>query len=315
MEVDRVVFLSGRLYAPGCTKFTEESVGLLCGDRAFLLWSETDGWDYDDHWFGCLACSPEMLSVRRRILDLPKMKAERTFQHNHHKTGMRLSCGGKYFYLATNYFHEITLSLTDEKINSHKALFAFDSSEHLAFLQGDEEIVLSTKTECEKRTAMPEYYQPECLPGCGAFPIVGDAEASLAGELESLWIKDDDGFWWATPGSCDCSAVLLKSKDRDDYYWIEAQNSHLKIVSVPDPVSACALCRKLVLPECGAVLRRIRFEDGEPEALKYRCGDRYIFVTACEDWLIVSLMLFDVFEEDDTPIPGCDDSELAFEES
>lgn len=46
-----------------------------------------------------------------------------------------------------------------------------------------------------------------------------------------------------------------------------------------------------------------------------RCGDRYLFVTACEDWLIVSLMLFDFFEEDDTPIPDFDDSELEFEDN
>lgn len=131
MEIDKVVFLSGRVYDPDCTQYTEESLGLLCGDRAFLLWSETDGWDYDDHWFGCLECSREMLSVRRRVLDLPKMKVERMFQHNHRKTGMRLSCGGKYLYLATNYFHEITVSLTGEKINSHEALFAFNGSEHI----------------------------------------------------------------------------------------------------------------------------------------------------------------------------------------
>ena len=162
---------------------------------------------------------------------------------------------------------------------------------------------------------MPEYYQPKCLPGCGTRLIVSDAEATLAGEPEGLWIRDDDGFWWVTPGSCDCSAVLLKSKDRDGYFWIEAQNSRLKIVSVPDPVSASALCRKLVLSERGAVLRKIRFVDGEPEALKYRCGDRYIFVTACEDWLIVSLGLFDVFEEDDTLVPDDEDSELEFEEN
>lgn len=135
MEVNRVIFPGGIQYAPDCTQFTEESVGLLCGDRAFLLWSETDGGQYDDHWFSCVECSPKMLPERGRYLDLPNMKVERLFQHNHHKTGMRLSCGGKYLYCATDYFNKITLSLTDVKINSHKALFASRNSEHLTFVQ------------------------------------------------------------------------------------------------------------------------------------------------------------------------------------
>ena len=50
--------------------------------------------------------------------------------------------------------------------------------------------------------------------------------------------------------------------------------------------------------------------DGSIKAVKYRFADRYVFLFASEFNLIVTKSVFDMFEEDDTPIPEWDDSVL-----
>lgn len=145
--------------------------------------------------------------------------------------------------------------------------------------------------------------------------IIDDIAGALSGEIEYILFNNDNrDFWMVNEGSCDCGEILIKFKGRPDYYSIESFHECLEIGTVSS-FNPSVYNRRLTPPEDIHVsLTSIRFNGRMPEALKFRYGDRYLFFFGYEDgWVIVSLSQYDIFEEDDTPIPDYDDSVLCFE--
>ncbi len=143
--------------------------------------------------------------------------------------------------------------------------------------------------------------------------LIDDVEGALSGELEYVVIDNDWDFRMLSKQSCEGSSVTLKFMDKPYLLWLEGPYSldMLKVIDC-DPENG----KKLTPPEgTSASLLGIQYLGRYPRALKYRWGDRYLYISAGEELTNVCISKYDLFEGEDTLIPDDDASALEFEEN
>lgn len=131
-EIDSIVLTPGKTYSDSCDRFSEHSVSLICGDKAFLLHRYPEGYSksFEIH---IIKCSLPFVADYKRKIVLSDLKFEKAFLHQHKLSGMRIACGTKYFYLFADQYDELHLKLTEEKITSWQTLTSNRTSEKLMF--------------------------------------------------------------------------------------------------------------------------------------------------------------------------------------
>jgi len=141
--------------------------------------------------------------------------------------------------------------------------------------------------------------------------IIDDLAASLSGEIEYILLCNNQSLWRVNEQSCDVDDILIKFAGRDHLISVDCEDSILAFEHITDYNRETYNIK--VAPANG-VFRFVRADfDGQREAtaLKFRFGDRYLFVTAVDnDYLAVCHSLYDIFEDDNTPMPFVDDSIL-----
>ena len=136
-----------------------------------------------------------------------------------------------------------------------------------------------------------------------------DYKKMLEGEIEYILFYDVD-IWKFNKQSCDCDSVLIKFRNKDQLVRLGTHFEHFNICTVAD-YDAEAYCWKFTPPEnISAKFVNAQYESGAPVDLKFSYGDRYLFFGADEYNIVVLLTLYDNFEEDNTPLPECEDSVL-----
>ena len=142
--------------------------------------------------------------------------------------------------------------------------------------------------------------------------LIDDVEGALSGELEYILIDNDEDFRMLSKESCETESVLLKFKGDPKPLCLEGPYAlEMSKIKQYNPASY----KKLTPSEgTSASLMDVQYLGRYPRALKYRWGNRYLYLTAGEESVVVRLSKNDLFE-DDTPILDDDDSELEFEDS
>ncbi|MCQ2437654.1 MAG: hypothetical protein MJ099_04595 [Clostridia bacterium] len=136
-----------------------------------------------------------------------------------------------------------------------------------------------------------------------------DYKRMLEGEIEYILFYDA-GKWQLNRQSCDCDSVLIKFKNRDKLIQLSSHFEHFNIFAAAD-YDAAAYCWKFTPPEnISSKFVSAQYENGAPIALKFSCGDRYLFFGADEYNIVVLLTQYDNFREDNTPLPEYDDAVL-----
>lgn len=145
--------------------------------------------------------------------------------------------------------------------------------------------------------------------------LTDDLDRVLKGDVLYMVLHRDDVFQF-NEQSCDCSEVIIVMADRilvavHDKSGEDGAIMFSKRAEFKEEFN----CFR-VIPRQGSVFKylKVRYDQGGAvDGVKYQFGDRYIFITATEDGLIVTKSMYDLFEEDDTPMPDWDTSVL-FEE-
>lgn len=131
-KIDDIFLEPGRVYSDTSTQFSEQSVALACGEKAFLLhkYPEDYGNDYE---IRVIKCSIQFIQHYDRKLVLPNVKYQKSFFHQKKQAGIRFSCGPYYFYLIAGGSNALHMKLSEEKITSWKALSTDSSSIEFKF--------------------------------------------------------------------------------------------------------------------------------------------------------------------------------------
>ena len=139
-----------------------------------------------------------------------------------------------------------------------------------------------------------------------------ELENRLSGELQYLAIRSSDVTQYNRQ-SCDCSSVALVYRD----YILLVQRTEngedeppVRIAEIVDFDISEYGCHILPPPE-GTIdfIKVAYFQDGTVEAIKFRYGERYLYIFSGFE-LIVTKSIPDLMEEDDAPLPEVDDSFL-----
>lgn len=141
-----------------------------------------------------------------------------------------------------------------------------------------------------------------------------DLQHVFSGEMESVRFLDNGNLYKVNAQSCDCDRVLIKMKNQETFLSLESAKGVFDIheLSSFDPA---AFSMQHIPPE-DAHISFVRAEVDEYgiEGIKFRYRDRYIFFFADEGgWVITTINQWDLFEDDDAPMPDYDDSVLALE--
>lgn len=146
--------------------------------------------------------------------------------------------------------------------------------------------------------------------------LTDDLDRALKGDVLYMVLHRDDVFQF-NEQSCDCSEVIIVMADRilvavHDKSGEDGEIRFSKRSEFKEEFN----CFR-VIPRQGSVFKylKVRYDQGGAvDGVKYQFGDRYIFISATEDGLIVTKSMYDLFEEDDTPMPDWDTSVLFEEE-
>ncbi len=145
--------------------------------------------------------------------------------------------------------------------------------------------------------------------------LTDDLDRALKGDVLYMVLHRDDVFQF-NEQSCDCSEVIIVMADRILIAMHDKSGEDGAIRFAKRSQFKEELNCFRVIPRQGAAFKylKVRYDQGGAvDGVKYQFGDRYIFITATEDGLIVTKSMYDLFEEDDTPMPDWDTSVL-FEE-
>ncbi len=142
--------------------------------------------------------------------------------------------------------------------------------------------------------------------------MIDDLEKSLAGEVLYMAIEGEDAEQF-NQQSCDCGEVLIVMKDRiltaeHENFGEGGEIGFDELMGFSEEIYNLR-----IIPAQGQKFEfvKVRYaEDGSVDGVKYRFGDRYVFIFASEHDLIVTKSVIDLFEEEDTPIPVSDPSVL-----
>ena len=131
--------------------------------------------------------------------------------------------------------------------------------------------------------------------------------ALLHGEIFSLDFSRA-GFWFVTEASCDCEYALIRLRNQREAILVSAKEDKLILKSV-NSVDESNYSYRFV-PQEPLRFAHLFVDEGKARYLKFRYGDGYLFLTACESWLIICLGQYDITGEENTDIPDYDDTEL-----
>lgn len=144
---------------------------------------------------------------------------------------------------------------------------------------------------------------------------INDLQKIFSEEMEYILFSNNDSLWKANLQSCDCDSVLIKMKNRNELICLECENG---ILTLKETLSYDSdLFNLMHTPPKEAHISFVcaKYNDNGVEGLKFKYCDRYLYFFAEEDgWLIITISMWDIFEEDDTPIPDFDNSDLYLEE-
>ena len=144
---------------------------------------------------------------------------------------------------------------------------------------------------------------------------MNDLQQIFSREIQDVLFLNNDSFWKVNSQSCDCDSALIKMKDCDALIYLECEDGVLVLKEVQS-FDLDTFNLKHTPPEDTHIsFVSAQFNEKGIEGLKFKYGDRYIFFFAEEDWLIITISRCDIFEEDDTPIPDYDDSNLFIEKT
>lgn len=140
-----------------------------------------------------------------------------------------------------------------------------------------------------------------------------DVVGALSGDVESIWVKNDCDFWMVNNQSFDCDEIILKLRDKSFMYLIQSSEGYLDIGYL-NRFNEKMYNRKIILPEKGVSLLHVANEQGIPETLTFRCGDRYLCISGTEDdYVTVCLSRIDLFSNDPYMLTESEDSIIQFE--
>ena len=129
----------------------------------------------------------------------------------------------------------------------------------------------------------------------------------VSGRIASMDLSEK-GFWFATQASCECDHVLIRFVDRTETVLVSAKDCALHV----ELLKTMEQCRYIYrfIPREELAFIRLSYDEGIPACLKLRYGDGYLFISASDDWLIMSVGHYDITGEDATDIPEYEDAEL-----
>ena len=141
-----------------------------------------------------------------------------------------------------------------------------------------------------------------------------DLQQIFSGEMEYVLFLNNGSLWKVNPQSCDCDNVLIKMKNRDALICLECEKGVLALKEVRSFDSDTFNLKHTPPEDAHISFVSAQFNENGVEGLKFKYRDRFMYFFAEEDgWLIITICQWDIFEEDDTPMPDYDDSDLYFE--
>ena len=142
--------------------------------------------------------------------------------------------------------------------------------------------------------------------------ITDDLVGNLSGKVLYMDISHEDLEQYNRQ-SCECYTVMIVYEDRiiEAEHTENGENGAISVNTI-GLYNQEMYDLRINAPADGnfELLKILYAEDGTVDGLKYRYGDRYLFVFASEHNLIVTKSLCDLTEEDDTPVPETEDSVL-----
>ncbi len=139
-----------------------------------------------------------------------------------------------------------------------------------------------------------------------------DLDKTLAGDVLYLAIEGK-GADQINQQSCDCNQLIIVMKDH--ILSLEHQkHGELGAIGIKKITSFSKDTYNLqVVAQSDKPFRFVKVlyhDDRTIDGIKYRYGDRYLFIFSSEYNLIITKSIMDLTEEDDTPIPESDPSVL-----
>ncbi len=139
-----------------------------------------------------------------------------------------------------------------------------------------------------------------------------DLEKVLSGDVLYMAIEKS-GSEQLNQQSCDCNRLMIVMADKilgveHEEHGEDGTIGFERISSFSKEIYSL----RISAPSDG-IFRFVKVfyqEDGAVDGIKYRFGDRYLFIFASEYNLIVTKSIMDLTEEDDTPVPIYDPSIL-----
>ena len=144
-----------------------------------------------------------------------------------------------------------------------------------------------------------------------------DWQRIFSAEIEHILFLNNKNLLKINRQSCDCDRILVKLKGRDDYLSFESDKG-LFVVREIRSYDIHAFNLKHTPPKDANITfvksRVFDDDDFDTEGLKFTYCDRHLYIFTEEDWLIITISISDILEEDDdTPEPGYEDSDLYLE--
>jgi hypothetical protein len=140
--------------------------------------------------------------------------------------------------------------------------------------------------------------------------FIDNLDKNLQGYVEEILIADDDMFWAVNAQSCDANAALLKINGKIVYIVHDGDTIGFDEISEYNPDFYC----HVIKPSQGKsiVFRKVlRNEDGVIEGLEFGWGERYLFIFASEDNIIITKSIINLYNDITwDEIPDFDDSVL-----
>ena len=142
--------------------------------------------------------------------------------------------------------------------------------------------------------------------------LIDKIEKHIGGNVIYMAVAEEDAYQFNSQ-SCDCSKLIIVMTDRI-LSAVHVKKGEDGAIGFEESTSfnEKKYNLRIVAPPNGKFefMKAFFDEDGATTGIKYRYGDRYVFVFASELNLIVTKSMVDLFEEEDTPLPMFDTSVL-----
>jgi len=134
----------------------------------------------------------------------------------------------------------------------------------------------------------------------GALDLLFDDWEKHLGEIEEVYINDDEP-WRANKQSCDCDIIVLKTKNA--LLSLESYNDFLEIAKLIDSGEYPYRYKVDLEGKVFKLDKMRKIKEDRVQAIRYRCGDTFLFMFAMDDIVILTMSKYDLFEEIEMDYP------------